>query len=491
MSGSKPFHAAVLLLALSAAALGQSFSITQRLATGPAPSGVKNADVNKDGRLDLLWISGEHNIEIRRGTSIGTFLTSGPVFDTGIRSAANPGTAEFEVQDVNGDGKPDIVAAGGQAISVMLGNGDGTFRSPKLFGGQSSEPEDAFNSLALADFNRDGRLDAVVSNDVGIQIFFGRGDGTFSSPKIFGGGLSNAHSVEAGDFNGDGNADVAFWQQCDPTSCDPIQLIALFGDGNGSFNASNFIQSGLPSMNLFVRDINGDRRSDIVGVTQCFESGCTARVYTWINIGGIFFTIGSSVDTTPYDYLTGLGFVDYNLDGITDLAVGGIDTREKSAMDAVVFIRRRSDNSLSLAGTFPVGAYNTRWPSAVTSGDFNRDGKTDLAVSLQNSDQILVMRNAAVSPPCSLGALYTMHICEPANNATVSSPVHVRARANSDRPISAWKIYVDGVVKKFGSGGTIDTFMTLGSFSFKRRITVKAWDSSGREIASTVYITVR
>lgn len=192
--------AVVLLVILCSGASAQSFLLTQRLLSGPAPFGVKNADVNNDGRLDLLWISSQHNIEIRLGKSGGAFATSGPVFNTGLISAAGSDAEEFEVQDINRDGKRDIVAAGGQAISVMLGHGDGTFGAPKLFTGQAFDPEDTFNSLTLADINRDGKLDAVVSNGPGFQIFFGKGDGTFSTPRLYNQGISQAHSVEAGDF---------------------------------------------------------------------------------------------------------------------------------------------------------------------------------------------------------------------------------------------------------------------------------------------------
>lgn len=243
-------------------------------------------------------------------------------------------------------------------------------------------------------------------------------------------------------------------------------------------------------MNLYVRDITNDGRSDIVGATKCFDAGCAARLYTWVSTQGLQFDI-RSVTTPPFDNLNGLGFVDFDLDGITDLAFGGIDTIEKTAQDAIAFVRRKSDNTLTRANSFRLGPYNTQSPSAVTSGDFNRDHKTDLAVSLQNADQVLVLRNTAVFPACSLGALHTMHICEPANDAVVSSPVHVRARANSDHAIGGWKIYVDGVVKKSGSGGTINTFIVLGSHSYQRRITVKAWESTGRSMSSTVNITVR
>jgi len=69
--------------------------------------------------------------------------------------------------------------------------------------------------------------------------------------------------------------------------------------------------------------------------------------------------------------------------------------------------------------------------------------------------------------------------------------VQVSARANSDRTITSWKVYVDGVAKAIGTGANIETSITLGSFNFQRRITAKAWDASGASFSTSVLITVK
>src|SRR5262249_17231910 len=99
--------------------------------------------------------------------------------------------------------------------------------------------------------------------------------------------------------------------------------------------------------------------------------------------------------------------------------------------------------------------------------------------------------NTSTPPgPCSSGPILSVHICGPANNASTKSPVHIVARSNSDRTVTSWKIYVDGVAKSSGTGANIDSSIVLGNFNFARHIEVKAWDAQGRNFASTVSVTV-
>src|SRR5262249_37123608 len=118
----------------------------------------------------------------------------------------------MEVGDFNGDHSPDLLVLHGYSWSVLLGNPDGTFQAARSTG--ASIPISPFgpsrNSVALADFNRDGNLDAVMLDDYSyLWVLLGRGDGTF----VYGAQLratgDHPLSVSAGDGNGDGNPDIA------------------------------------------------------------------------------------------------------------------------------------------------------------------------------------------------------------------------------------------------------------------------------------------
>jgi hypothetical protein len=171
------------------------------------------ADFNGDGKLDLVVANGStgtvSNIQVFLGNGDGTF--SGPV-----HSAAGIGANSVSVGDFNGDGKPDLavtvigcaVCSSGfmGSLSVLLGNGDGTFQTPVSYPASVNSV-----SASLADFNGDGKLDIAVASGEepsGVSLLLGNGDGTFQSPFFFGAGL-DPNFIGTGDFNGDGKPDMA------------------------------------------------------------------------------------------------------------------------------------------------------------------------------------------------------------------------------------------------------------------------------------------
>ena len=105
------------------------------------------------------------------------------------------------------DGKLDLAAANGVGVSVLLGNGDGAFQPAVTYAaGTYTE------SIAVGDFNGDGKLDLVVTNNLSsggtVSVLLGNGDGTFQAPRTYGVGAS-PYGVAVGDFNGDGKLDLA------------------------------------------------------------------------------------------------------------------------------------------------------------------------------------------------------------------------------------------------------------------------------------------
>ena len=123
-------------------------------------------------------------------------------------SAFGAGTTPYSVAvgDFNGDGKLDLAVAneGSDNVSILLGNGDGTFQAAVDYGA-GTDPD----SVAVGDFNGDGKLDLVVANDDSnnVSILLGNGDGTFQAAVNY--GVSAPSSVAVGDFNGDGKLDLA------------------------------------------------------------------------------------------------------------------------------------------------------------------------------------------------------------------------------------------------------------------------------------------
>jgi hypothetical protein len=162
-------------------------------------------DFNKDGNLDLVVANqGENTVSVLLGSGDGTF-------QTGVKYATGPDPTSVKVGDFRGNGILDIVTAnfnfagGTGTVSVLLGNGDGTFQAA-----QSYTTDLHAHSVALADFNNDGRLDIAVANNGSddVSVLLGNGDGTFQATENFAAG-SVPLSVGAGDFNGQGVQSLA------------------------------------------------------------------------------------------------------------------------------------------------------------------------------------------------------------------------------------------------------------------------------------------
>jgi len=141
-----------------------------------------------------------------------------------------PSRSLVAVGDFNGDGKPDLalVNANSSEISIMLGNGDGTFHAAASYG--TGNPPVA---IAVGDFNGDGRPDLAVvnANSSGISVMLGNGDGTFQAAAKYEKGNSGV-AIAVGDFNGDGKADLAV---VDGFS---NEVSILLGNSDGTFQAA-------------------------------------------------------------------------------------------------------------------------------------------------------------------------------------------------------------------------------------------------------------
>ena len=128
-------------------------------------------------------------------------------------SAENPDLEVLVTGDFNGDGKLDLAVEydGGGTIAVLLGKGDGTFRAPEFYAvGTTSYPYRGGSSLVAGDFSGNGRLDLAVANSASndVSVLMGNGDGTFQNQVTYAAG-TGPEAIVAGDFSGNGRLDLA------------------------------------------------------------------------------------------------------------------------------------------------------------------------------------------------------------------------------------------------------------------------------------------
>jgi len=162
---------------------------------------------------------------------------------------------------VSGDGKRDLIVTNLSAdtVSVLIGNGNGTFQA-KVDYPTASKPR----SVALADVNGDKRADLVVANgNAGtVSVLAGNGDGTFQSKVDYSIGLP--YSVVIVDLNGDAKPDLAIASQAIDVSAFLGNVTVLLGNGNGTFQASVDYPAGMASRVLVAADVSGDGKPDLV-----------------------------------------------------------------------------------------------------------------------------------------------------------------------------------------------------------------------------------
>jgi hypothetical protein len=212
------------------------------------------ADFNGDGKLDLAVANNRsNNVSILLGNGDGTFQ---PAVEYGAGS--NP--TSVTVADFNGDGKLDLAVAnnGSNNVSILLGNGDGTFQPDVNFAAGSGP-----SSLAVGDFNGDGKLDLAVANNGSnnVSILLANGDGTFQPAVEYSAGESPS-SVVVGDFNGDNKLDVAVANNGNGNS--PMASIIIFlGNGDGTFQPAVEYSAYQGASSMAVGDFNGDSRLDL------------------------------------------------------------------------------------------------------------------------------------------------------------------------------------------------------------------------------------
>ncbi len=333
------------------------------------------ADFNNDGKLDYVTANNGNNT-----TTLGIALGNGDgTFKTPTTIAIPCGALYVATGDFNGDGKTDMAVAsancspGTNGVSIFLGNGDGTFTAKGTLTSPLSNPF----SVAVGDFNGDGKLDlAVVDRGASTDaVFFypGNGDGTFQTPTSVGlGVLAASNQIVVADFNKDGHSDVAVSQ------INGSNVVVILGNGNGTFQAPRINALPAQGWGLAVGDFNGDGVPDLVATSPSIGG-----VSVFLGKGDGNFTpvsnpqsgtLPTATAAVPGGGCTDIAVGDFNKDGRLDIAAGlaGVNSA------AIVAVLPGNGD-----GTFgPERLWGTAdTPQSIAVGDFNGDGNLDWIAS--------------------------------------------------------------------------------------------------------------
>jgi hypothetical protein len=327
------------------------------------------ADINCDGIPDLVVFDGYHIGRTLFGKGDGTFVV-GPEF-------AEPPTNAFNQvfsADFNLDGKPDLALGSENGINILLGNGDGTFSPPKLL------PVTGNRCIAVGDVNGDGKPD-VIACGFNVEVFLGNGDGTFQKPRQSA-TPSQPVYLTVGDLNLDGKLDLAGVAIHDNGSNPYLgPVYVLYGNGDGTFQPALQIHSNVgPLFSVGIGDMNGDGLPDIVA------GGLSGLIATLLNTGANDFKLGSvspiAFDNAFYDNLL---VADLNGDRLPDIVTSnsGGDYFSilfnlghgllKDLTSTEIPNRENGEFGYTVTGVVPIA-----------QADFNRDGQDDFAFVLED-----------------------------------------------------------------------------------------------------------
>ena len=345
-------------------------------AVGSEPDQIVAGDFNGDGRLDLAVANGgSDSVSVLLGNGDGTFQPQ-------VTYAVGASPGAIVAGDFTGDGHLDLAVANvgpllgfPGTVSVLLGNGDGTFQ-PQVTYAVGVDPD----AIAAGDFTGDGRSDLAVANlwDNTVSVLLGNGDGTFRPQVTYAVG-SFPDAIVAGDFTGDGHLDLAVANENLLRTAGTVSV--LLGNGDGTFLPQVTYYAGGPRPDAIAAGaFTGDGHLDlaVASENEIFNAGTVSVLLG--NGDGTFQPLaqaGNATGLSPISVVAG----DFTGNGRTDLAVanGGDNT--------VSVLLGNSDGTFQPPITTAVGDY----PNSIVAGDFNGDGRLDLAVDNEFDDTVSVL----------------------------------------------------------------------------------------------------
>ncbi|MBI3946471.1 MAG: VCBS repeat-containing protein [Armatimonadetes bacterium] len=340
----------------------------------PSPIDVRVADLDADGPLDLLVTNGTGDLSLLHGAGDGTFAPREVVPVVGV-AGDNPILLNFGLaEDLNGDGRLDLVAAdnSNNRLCVLLGQGGRAFGAAAFYAVGTTP-----YGITAGDFNGDEKPDLAACNGSSrdIAVLLNQGAGTFA-PAVFYPIAGSATRVGTADFNGDGKLDLA-------VSDYSRYVFTYRGNGDGTFVAGPTYTVGNAPSQVIAADLNNDGKVDLA--TSNYY-GYSISVLTGLGDGTFAVSALSLVNMWP-NYLVA---ADLDGDGWLDLAAPNRDSYVSQRTGGFAVLKNTGGGLFAAPVKFSTDGTDARHLAA---GDLNGDGRPDLAVTNSSQGRVSVLLN--------------------------------------------------------------------------------------------------
>jgi uncharacterized protein YjdB len=443
-----------------------NFDQTLNIATGALPYSVALADIDGDGKSDIIVLNaGANNISVYRNISSSGSLTAGS-FASVLNFTVGNNPEDVTIGDMDGDGKLDVIVANFSASTVSVLRNTSTSGSISFAGQVAFTTGTGPQGVRVADMDGDGKADIVTANFSANTVSVLRNLSVpatinFAAKSDFGVG-SNPYNVVLADMDGDGKFDIVSGN----TSSNNVSILrntATAGVINGSSFAAAFNYSTGVHPTVKVGDVDGDGKPEIVAANFTDNTISILRnTATSGTIDGSSFGAQVTFAAGAGPYVAALS--DANGDGKNDIFVANFSGNSVSVFRNTATSGTINGSSLAARVDFAT-ATNPIW---IALGDLDGDGKADIVIPNKGSNSVSILRNDPLQAITG-----TFVLCQNGPTATLSEAAPGGTWFSSN-PAVATVGSSTGIVSGVTGGTAVITYVgTSGNIAFLNNITTQ------------------